>query len=156
MILIFRDCLVHDHLKKMYVTLHKQHFKSILGVESDQIDEFDKKYILMFKIDEEELSDEEEEEEEEKKEMHFVENEQLVDILNEAYPKIRGKLNLSRLVLLFVLFVNLSVLFSYDEKIVFSGDYKQYFINFLRALDTDQDVILIGEKGVGKRSLARS
>ena len=35
--------------------------------------------------------------EEEKKEMHFVENEQLVDILNEAYPKIRGKLNLSRL-----------------------------------------------------------
>ena len=98
MILIFRDCLVHDHLKKMYVTLHKQHFKSILGVESDQIDEFDKKYILMFKIDEEELSDEEEEEEEEKKEMHFVENEQLVDILNEAYPKIRGKLNLSRLV----------------------------------------------------------
>ena len=84
----------------MYVTLHKQHFKSILGVESDQIDEFDKKYILMFKIDEEELSDEEEEEEEEKKEMHFVENEQLVDILNEAYPKIRGKLNLSRLVLL--------------------------------------------------------
>ena len=45
--------------------------------------------------------------------------------------------------------------FSYDEKIVFSGDYKQYFINFLRALDTDQDVILIGEKGVGKRSLAR-
>ena len=91
--------MVHDHLKKMYVTLHKQHFKSILGVESDQIDEFDKKYILMFKIDEEELSDEEEEEEEEKKEMHFVENEQLVDILNEAYPKIRGKLNLSRLVL---------------------------------------------------------
>ena len=90
--------MVHDHLKKMYVTLHKQHFKSILGVESDQIDEFDKKYILMFKIDEEELSDEEEEEEEEKKEMHFVENEQLVDILNEAYPKIRGKLNLSRLV----------------------------------------------------------
>ena len=85
----------------MYVTLHKQHFKSILGVESDQIDEFDKKYILMFKIDEEELSDEdeEEEEEEEKKEMHFVENEQLVDILNEAYPKIRGKLNLSRLAL---------------------------------------------------------
>ena len=48
------------------------------------------------------------------------------------------------------------MLFSYDEKIVFSGDYKQYFINFLRALDTDQDVILIGEKGVGKRSLARS
>ena len=44
---------------------------------------------------------------------------------------------------------------SYDEKIVFSGDYKQYFINFLRALDSDQDVILIGEKGVGKRSLAR-
>ena len=41
MILLFRDCLVHDHLKKMYVTLHKQHFKSILGVESDQIDEFD-------------------------------------------------------------------------------------------------------------------
>ena len=81
------------------MTLHKQHFKSILGIESDQIDEFDKKYILMFKIDEEELSDEEEEEEEEKKEMHFVENEQLVDILNEAYPKIRGKLNLSRLVL---------------------------------------------------------
>ena len=60
--------MVHDHLKKMYVTLHKQHFKSILGVESDQIEEFDKKYILMFKIDEEELSDEEEEEEEEKKE----------------------------------------------------------------------------------------
>ena len=49
----------------------------------------------MFKIDEEELSDEEEEEEE-KKEMHFVENEQLVEILDEAYPKIRGKLNLSR------------------------------------------------------------
>ena len=45
---------------------------------------------------------------------------------------------------------------SYDEKIVFSGDYKQYFINFLRALDSDQDVILIGEKGVGKRSMARS
>ena len=99
-VLMIRDCLVHDHLKKMYVTLHKQHFKSILGVESDQIDEFDKKYILMFKIDEEELSDEEEEEEEEKKEMHFVENEQLVDILNEAYPKIRGKLNLSRFAVL--------------------------------------------------------
>ena len=91
----FRDCLVHDHLKKMYVTLHKQHFKTILGIEADQIDVFDSKYILMFKIDEEELSDEEEEEEE-KKEMHFVEDEQLVDILNEAYPKIRGKLNLSR------------------------------------------------------------
>ena len=140
----------------MYVTLHKQHFKSILGVESDQIDEFDKKYILMFKIDEEELSDEEEEEEEEKKEMHFVENEQLVDILNEAYPKIRGKLNLSRLVLPSSnQILTKSYAFSYDEKIVFSGDYKQYFINFLRALDTDQDVILIGEKGVGKRSLAR-
>ena len=90
-----RDCLVADHLKKMYVTLHKQHFKSIVGIEADQVDEFDKKYILMFKIDEEELSDEEEEEEE-KKEMHFVENEQLVEILDEAYPKIRGKLNLSR------------------------------------------------------------
>ena len=150
---MIRDCLVHDHLKKMYVTLHKQHFKSILGVESDQIDEFDKKYILMFKIDEEELSDEEEEEEEEKKEMHFVENEQLVDILNEAYPKIRGKLNLSRFAVLSIWFPWIAS--SYDEKIVFSGDYKQYFINFLRALDTDQDVILIGEKGVGKRSLAR-
>ena len=64
--------MVHDHLKKMYVTLHKQHFKSILGVESDQIEEFDKKYILMFKIDEEELSDEEEEEEEEKKDRREV------------------------------------------------------------------------------------
>ena len=135
----FKDCLVHDHLKKMYVTLHKQHFKEIFGVESDRIDFYDTKYILMFKIDEEELSDEEEEEYEEKKEMHFVENEQLVEILEEAYPKIRGKLNLS----------------SYDEKIVFSSDYKQYFINFLRALDSDQDVILIGETGVGKRSLAR-
>lgn len=135
----FRDCLVHEHLKKMYVSLHREHFKSILGIESEQIDVYNSKYILMFKIDEEELSDEEEEEEEEKKEMHFVENEQLVEILDEAYPKIRGKLNLS----------------SYDEKIVFSADYKQYFINFLRALDSDQDVILIGEKGVGKRSLAR-
>ena len=47
-----------------------------------------------------EEEDEEEEEEEEKKEMHFVENEQLVDILNEAYPKIRGKLNLSRFAVL--------------------------------------------------------
>ena len=150
--------MVHDHLKKMYVTLHKQHFKSILGVESDQIEEFDKKYILMFKIDEEELSDEEEEEEEEKKEMHFVENEQLVDILNEAYPKIRGKLNLSRSAIfchVFFLILSDKTFHSYDEKIVFSGDYKQYFINFLRALDSDQDVILIGEKGVGKRSLAR-
>ena len=134
----FKDCLVHDHLKKMYVQLHKQHFKEIMGVEGDRIDYYDTKYILMFKIDEEEVSDEEEDYEE-KKEMHFVENEQLVDILQEAYPKIRGKLNLS----------------SYDEKIVFSTDYKQYFINFLRALDSDQDVILIGESGVGKRSLAR-
>ena len=134
----FKDCLVHEHLKKMYMTLHKQHFKKIFGLTSEQLDVFDTKYILMFKIDEEEFSDEEEDFEE-KKEMHFVENEQLVEILEEAYPKIRGKLNLS----------------SYDEKIVFSSDYKKYFINFLRALDSDQDVILIGEKGVGKRSLAR-
>ena len=141
----------------MYVTLHKQHFKSIVGIEADQVDEFDKKYILMFKIDEEELSDEEEEEEE-KKEMHFVENEQLVEILDEAYPKIRGKLNLSRWVEITFLWLWFVVIYtsSYDEKIVFSGDYKQYFINFLRALDSDQDVILIGEKGVGKRSMARS
>jgi transcriptional regulator with GAF, ATPase, and Fis domain len=149
----FRDCLVQDHLKKMYVTLHKQHFKSILGVDNEKIDHFDSKYILMFKIDEEELSDDEEEEEE-KKEMHFVEDEQLVDILTEAYPKIRGKLNLSRYSHPSPSSTNIAYP-SYDEKIVFSADYKQYFINFLRALDSDQDVILIGEKGVGKRSLAR-
>ena len=57
-----------------------------------------------------------EDEEEQEKELQFVENEQLEEILMEAYPKIRGKLNLS----------------SYDEKIVFSLEYKQYFINLLR------------------------
>ena len=49
----FNDCLVHDHLKKMYIQLHKQHFKDIMGIEAEKIDFYDTKYILMFKIDEE-------------------------------------------------------------------------------------------------------
>ena len=133
----FKDCLFNEHLKKAYVDIHESHFLRLFKVTSQQIQEFDKKYILMFKIDEEEVSDEESQDS--AKEMNFVEDDQLDEILQEAYPKIRGKLNLS----------------SYDEKIVFCVDYKQYFINFLRALDADQDVILIGEPGVGKRSMAR-
>ena len=132
-----QDCLVNDHLRKAYIDIHEGHFKRLFNVPSEKIKEFDKKFILMFKIDDEECSDDESQSE--IKEMHFIENAQLDDILVEAYPKIRGKLNLS----------------SYDEKIVFSPEYKQYFINLLRALDSDQDIILIGEAGVGKRSMAR-
>jgi dynein heavy chain len=133
----FKDCLFNEHLKKAYIDIHETHFLRLFNVTTKQIQEYDKKYILMFKIDEEEVSDEDSQAS--AKEMNFVEDDQLNEILLEAYPKIRGKLNLS----------------SYDEKIVFSSDYKQYFINFLRALDADKDVILIGEAGVGKRSMAR-
>ena len=133
----FQDCLVHEHLKKAYIDIHEGHFQRLFNVSKEKLEYFDKKYILMFKIDEEDCSDNEEQSE--SKEMHFIEEDQLDEILDEAYPKIRGKLNLS----------------SYDEKIVFSSEYKQYFINLLRALDSDLDIIIIGETGVGKRSMAR-
>ena len=133
----FQDCLVHEHLKKAYIDIHEGHFYRIFGVTKEKLAYYNTKYILMFKIDEEEDSDNEEQAE--STEMHFVEEDQLNEILDEAYPKIRGKLNLS----------------SYDEKIVFSAEYKEYFINLLRALDSDQDIIIIGEPGVGKRSMAR-
>ena len=133
----FHDCLAHQHLKRAYLDIHERYFDMLFSITPDVLEEFDNQYVLMFKIDEEELSDAEDQEDE--KELQFVEHDQLEEILREAYPKIRGKLNLS----------------SYDEKIVFSLEYKQYFINLLRALDTDLDIIIIGEAGVGKRSMAR-